>query len=58
MPGLADPKMKARLADLAHEPMPMTPSEFGKFMPTKPRSGEGHPGGQHQAGLMRTPQIP
>lgn len=27
---LADPKMKARLADFADVPMPMTPTEFGK----------------------------
>jgi tripartite-type tricarboxylate transporter receptor subunit TctC len=30
--GLADPKMKARLADLGGVPMPMTPAEFGKFI--------------------------
>jgi tripartite-type tricarboxylate transporter receptor subunit TctC len=29
---LADPKLKARLADLGVEPMPMTPAEFGKFV--------------------------
>jgi tripartite-type tricarboxylate transporter receptor subunit TctC len=29
---LADPQMKARLADLAAEPTPMTPVEFGKFI--------------------------
>jgi len=29
---LADPKMKARLADLGAVPMPMTPPEFGKFI--------------------------
>ena len=29
---LADPKMKARLADLGAVPMPMTPAEFGKFI--------------------------
>jgi tripartite-type tricarboxylate transporter receptor subunit TctC len=29
---LADPQMKARLADLGAEPMPMTPVEFGKFI--------------------------
>jgi tripartite-type tricarboxylate transporter receptor subunit TctC len=28
----ADPTMKARLADLGADPMPMTPSEFGKFI--------------------------
>jgi tripartite-type tricarboxylate transporter receptor subunit TctC len=30
--GLADPSMKARLAELGAVPMPMTPAEFGKFM--------------------------
>ena len=29
---LADPQMKARLADLGSEPTPMTPVEFGKFI--------------------------
>ena len=29
---LDDPQMKARLADLGAEPMPMTPVEFGKFI--------------------------
>jgi tripartite-type tricarboxylate transporter receptor subunit TctC len=29
---LADPKLKARLADLGAEPMSMTPAEFGKFI--------------------------
>jgi len=29
---LADPRLKARLADLGVEPMPMTPAEFGKFI--------------------------
>ena len=30
--GLADPKLKARFADLGDIPMPMTPGEFGKFV--------------------------
>jgi len=30
--GLANPKMKAQLADLGAAPMPMTPTEFGKFI--------------------------
>jgi tripartite-type tricarboxylate transporter receptor subunit TctC len=30
--GLADAKIKARLADVAGVPMPMTPAEFGKFI--------------------------
>ena len=32
LPILADPKFKARLADLGVEPMPMTPAEFSKFI--------------------------
>jgi tripartite-type tricarboxylate transporter receptor subunit TctC len=28
---LADDQMKARLADLGAEPMPMSPTEFGQF---------------------------
>jgi tripartite-type tricarboxylate transporter receptor subunit TctC len=30
--GLADPKIKARLADLGGVPMPMTRPDFGKFI--------------------------
>jgi tripartite-type tricarboxylate transporter receptor subunit TctC len=30
--GLADPKMKARIADLSSVPLPMTPADFGKFI--------------------------
>src|SRR5262245_66606021 len=30
---LADARGKAQLADLGVEPMPMTPAEFGKFVP-------------------------
>jgi tripartite-type tricarboxylate transporter receptor subunit TctC len=30
--GLADPKIKARLADLGATPVPMTPAEYGKFV--------------------------
>jgi tripartite-type tricarboxylate transporter receptor subunit TctC len=30
--GLADPKMKGRIADLGSEAMPMTPAEFGKLV--------------------------
>jgi tripartite-type tricarboxylate transporter receptor subunit TctC len=29
---LADPKLKARLADLVVEPMPMRPVQLGKFI--------------------------
>ena len=30
--GLADTKLKARLADVGVEPTPMTPAEFGKLI--------------------------
>jgi tripartite-type tricarboxylate transporter receptor subunit TctC len=30
--GLADAKLKAKLAELGHLPMPMTSAEFGKFV--------------------------
>ena len=30
--GLADPKIKSRLADLGATPVPMTPAEYGKFV--------------------------
>jgi tripartite-type tricarboxylate transporter receptor subunit TctC len=30
--GLADPALKAKLKDLGGDPMPMTPTEFGKFL--------------------------
>jgi tripartite-type tricarboxylate transporter receptor subunit TctC len=30
--GLADARVKARLAELGQEPLPMTPAEFGKFI--------------------------
>ena len=29
---LADPKMKARIADLSSVPLPMTPADFGKLI--------------------------
>ena len=31
-PALADPRLKARFAELGGEPMPMTPAEFGKLI--------------------------
>jgi tripartite-type tricarboxylate transporter receptor subunit TctC len=30
--GLADPKLKARMADLGGTPLPGSPSDFGKFI--------------------------
>jgi hypothetical protein len=44
---LADPKMKARIAELGGVPMPMTPAEFGKR-----EMGQGDPGGQHQGRVI------
>jgi tripartite-type tricarboxylate transporter receptor subunit TctC len=37
--GLADPKIKARLADLGGVPMPMTPADFGKFIAEETEKG-------------------
>ncbi len=36
---LADPKMKARLADLGNVGLSLSPAEFASSSPTKPRSG-------------------
>ena len=30
--GLADPKIKARLADLGNEPLPLSPADYGKLL--------------------------
>ena len=50
--GLADAKIRERLADLGGLPMPMTPAEFGKFIVDETEKwGQGDPRGQHQAGL-------
>jgi len=32
---LAEPRVKARLADLGGTPMPMTPAEFGRLVVTE-----------------------
>ena len=37
--GLADPKIKARLADLGNAPLALSPADFGKLSLRKPRSG-------------------
>jgi tripartite-type tricarboxylate transporter receptor subunit TctC len=37
--GLADPKIKARLADVGGVPMPMTPTDFGKFIAKETEKG-------------------
>jgi tripartite-type tricarboxylate transporter receptor subunit TctC len=36
---LADPKLQTRVAELAGEPMPMTPAEFGKLVAEETRNG-------------------
>ena len=51
--GLADPKMKARFADLRSATMPMTPAELGKLIADETGEvGQGDPHGQPQAGLI------
>jgi tripartite-type tricarboxylate transporter receptor subunit TctC len=37
--GLADPTLKARLADLGSFPAPMSAADYGHYMPLKPRNG-------------------
>ena len=37
---LADPNIKARLAEMGGMPMGGTPADFGKIIAMKPRSGE------------------
>ena len=48
--GLADPRMKARLADFGDVPMPMTPTDFGNLIANETEKvGQGDTGGQHRA---------
>ena len=50
--GLADPKMKARLADLGGAPLAGSPADFGKLIADETEKwAQGDPGGQHQAGV-------
>jgi hypothetical protein len=52
--GLADAKIRARLADVGGVPMPMTPAEFGKFSANEiAKWGQGDHRGEHQGGLGR-----
>ena len=52
--GLADAKIRARLADVGGVPMPMTPAEFGKFSANETAKwGQGDHRGEHQGGLGR-----
>ena len=49
---LADPKMKARLADLGGTPLPMIARRLRQADRRRNREvGQGDPGGQHQAGV-------
>ena len=48
--GLADPKMKARFADLGGVPMPMPPADLVKLIAEEiEKWAKGHPQGEHQA---------
>ena len=50
--GLADPKIKARLAELGGTVLAGSPADFGKFIADETEKwAQGDPGGQHQAGL-------
>ena len=52
---LADPKMKARLADLDGTVLGGSPAEFGKLIAKRNREvGQGDPSGQHQTGVRMT----
>ena len=51
--GLADPKIKERLADLGGVPMPMSSAEFGKIHRRRNREvGQGRSRRRHQGGVM------
>ena len=53
--GLADPKIKARLADLGGTVLGGSPADFGKLIAEGNREvGQGDPRGQHQAGVRMT----
>ena len=55
---LADPKIKARFAELGGTTLALTPAEFGKLLARGNREmGQGDPRGQHQAGVI-PPDIP
>jgi len=56
--GLADPKIKARLADLGGAALPGSPADFGKLVADETekwgkviKMGQGHSGSQHQGGV-------
>ena len=50
--GLADPKLKAQLADLGGMILAGSPADFRKLIDRRNREvGQGDPGGQHQGGV-------
>src|SRR5262249_52263322 len=50
--GLADPKLKARLADLGGDALALSPADFGKLIADENREmGQRHPDTQHQGGV-------
>jgi tripartite-type tricarboxylate transporter receptor subunit TctC len=52
--GLADPKIKARLAELGAAGFTGSPAEFGKVVADDTeKMGQGHSGGQYQAGVIK-----
>jgi tripartite-type tricarboxylate transporter receptor subunit TctC len=51
--GLADPKMKARLADFGGTPLVGSPADFAKLIAEETEKwGKVDPRGQHQAGMI------
>ncbi len=49
---LADPKIKARLADLGGTVLAGSPADFGKLIADETeKMGQGDPSGQHQTGM-------
>ena len=56
MPALADPKIKARLADLGGTVLPGSPADFGKLIADETEKwGKVIRVGQHQAGVNPQP---
>ena len=56
--GLADPKMKARLADLGGTVLAGSPADFGKLIADETEKwAQGDPGGQHQGGVSRRTRL-
>ena len=57
--GLADPTMKARLADLGYEAYASSPAEFGKLIADETEKwAKVVKLGRHQAGVIRPPNVP